>query len=301
MILNVLDTISYGLDTENMKTKSTPFRWMVAVLCGVAATATVAMAQQPALPGFPDVDLRVEDNNYVIGPQDVLIITSYDEPELTGRFTAETDGTFTYPLIGRVQAGGLTLREVEAYLKRRLIEDGFFMRPQITVAIGAYKSQRIFIVGEVQQPGAYPLSGDMRLIEALALAGSMLPTASGEVVVARAAGDGQSQHTVRLSVRDLDGDLLMPDLALRGGDTIFVRRAENVFLFGQVRNPGAYPLPQNTMVLQALSLAGGVTDRGATSRIEVVRMVSGGAQTIRVALTDLVRPGDTIVVPQRFF
>lgn len=91
-------------------------------------------------------------------------------------------------------------------------------------------------------------------------------------------------------------------MRLSVGDTIFVRRAENVILlFGQVRNPGAYPLPQNTMVLRALSLAGGVTDRGATSKIEVVRMVSGGAQTIRVALTDLVQPGDTICVPQRFF
>lgn len=273
---------------------------MVAVLCGLVATVTVAMAQQPAPPGFPGVEQSVEED-YVIGPQDVLIITSYDQPELSGRFAVETDGTFTYPLIGRVHAGDKTLREVEADLERQLIEQGFFTHPQMTVAVGAYKSQRIFIVGEVRQPGAYPLSGEMRLIEALALAGSMLPTASGEVVVARAARDGQPQHTVRLSVRDLEEGLLMPDLALRGGETIFALRAENVFVFGQVRNPGAYPLARHTMVLQALSLAGGVTDRGATSRIEVVRIVNGGQQTIRVALTDFVQAGDTIVVPQRFF
>lgn len=289
-----------------MKTKSTPFHWMVAVLCCVTVTATVAMAQQPAPPGFQDldfqdVDLSVEEDNYVVGPQDVLIITSYDQAELTGRFTVETDGTFTYPLIGRVHAGGMTLREIEADLKRRLIEEELFMRPQLAVSIGAYRSQRIFIIGDVRQPGVYPLSGDMRLIEALALAGSTLPTASGEVVVARASRGGQPQHTVRLSVRELEEGLLMPDLVLRGGDTIFVLRAENVYVFGQVRNPGAYPLAQNTMVLQALSLAGGVTDRGATSRIEVVRNVDGGQQTIRVALTDLVQPGDTIIVPQRFF
>ncbi|MBI2828278.1 MAG: SLBB domain-containing protein [Acidobacteria bacterium] len=284
-----------------MKIKSTPFLWMLAVLCCVAVTATVAMAQQPAPLDFQDVDLSVEEDNYVVGPQDVLIITSYDQPELTGRFTVETDGTFTYPLIGRVHAGGITLREIEADLKRRLIEEELFMRPQLAVAIGAYRSQRIFILGDVRQPGVYPLSGDMRLIEALALAGSILPTASGEVVVARASRSGQPQHTVRLSVRELEEGLPMPDLALRGGDTIFVLRAENVYVFGQVRNPGAYPLVQNTMVLQALSLAGGVTDRGAISRIEVVRNVDGRQQTIRVAPTDLVQPGDTIVVPQRFF
>jgi len=68
-----------------------------------------------------------------------------------------------------------------------------------------------------------------------------------------------------------------------------------------VKNPGAYPLPQDTMLLQALSLAGGVTDRASTSRIQVVRTIGGQKQTMKVALTDFVQPGDTIVVPQRFF
>lgn len=283
-----------------MKTK-TPFRWMVAVLCGFAATATVAMAQEPATLGFADVDLSVEANNYVIGPQDVLIITSYDDADLTGRFTVETDGTFTYPLIGRLQVGGMTLREVEAELKRGLIDGGFFMRPQLTVTVGAYQSQRIFILGEVRQPDAYPLSGDMRLIEALALAGSMLPTASGEVVVVRASKAGHVQQSERLNVREFENGPPAPNVVLRGGDTIFVLRAKDVYVYGQVRHPGAYPLAQNTIVLQVLSLAGGLTDLGATSRIEVMRIVNGEAQTTRVALTDLVQPGDTIVVPQRFF
>src|SRR3954467_4341886 len=71
--------------------------------------------------------------SYVVGAQDVLTINCYDQNDLSGKFTLETDGTFTYPLIGRVTAGGLTLREVEAELKRRLVTEGYFKKPQITV------------------------------------------------------------------------------------------------------------------------------------------------------------------------
>jgi polysaccharide export outer membrane protein len=75
-----------------------------------------------------------------------------------------------------------------------------------------------------------------------------------------------------------------------------------VYVFGQVKNPGAYPLQQSrTTVLQALALAGGVTDRGATGRITVVRIENGDSKEIRVDLSDLVQPGDTIRVPERFF
>ena len=79
-------------------------------------------------------------------------------------------------------------------------------------------------------------------------------------------------------------------------------RAENVYVFGQVKNPGAYPLRQKkTTVLQALSLAGGVTDRGSTGRIQIVRIVDGKKTEIKVGLTDFVEPRDTIIVPERFF
>ena len=259
--------------------------------------------------------------NYVVGPQDVLIITAYDQPELTGKFTVETDGTFTYPLIGRVRVGGMTLRAVEAALKSELIKQGFLKDPQIAVTVEQYRSQKIYIVGEVRTPGAYPLSGDMRLVEALALAGSTLPTASGEAVIVHPSNEGlivepaplaaarsadprndDPNALVRVDLRELENGNLSQNVGLRSGDTIFVLRAESVYVFGQVRNPGAYPLRQKqTTVLQALSLAGGVTDRGATGRIQIVRITDGKKEEIRAELTDFVLPRDTIIVPERFF
>lgn len=260
------------------------------------STLAPAAAQQPT--------------DYVIGPQDVLTIAMFDQEDLGGKYPVDSDGTFTFPLIGRVKAGGLTLRQLEAELKR-LLKDGFFTDPQLAVGVEQYRSQKIHIVGEVRNAGTYPLTGDMSLIEAIARAGSTLPTASGEALIVRPktgkAAEGPSlpsaadTEVITVDLKQLQSGLLDQNNALRDGDTIFVPRAESVYVFGQVRNPGAYAVQKNTTVLQALSLAGGVTDRGATGRVRIVRIEKGKTVEVRVKLTDIVRAGDTIIVPERFF
>jgi polysaccharide export outer membrane protein len=151
----------------------------------------------------------------------------------------------------------------------------------------------------------------MNLVEVMARAGSTLPTASGEAIIVHA-GDSAAgptlptteddKNVVRVSLRDLEQGVTSQNAALKDGDTVFIPRAESVYVFGQVKNPGAYALQRrNTTVLQALALAGGVTDRGTTGRIRIMRTENGKELEIRVRLTDTVQPGDTIVVPERFF
>ncbi len=267
------------------------------LFAGILALGLVAYAQVPV-------------TNYVIGPEDVLTITSFDQEDITGKYQVDADGTFSFPLIGRVHAGGLTLRQLQAELVKRL-KEGFFKDPQIGVAVEQYRSQKFHIVGEVRTPGTYPLTGDMNLMEALARAGSATPTAAGEVLIVRArtqdAADGPTLpnrddvDVTTIELKALQSGRLAQKFALRDGDTIVVPRAESVYVFGQVRNPGAYPVQKDTTVLQALSLAGGVTDRGATGRIKIVRMIDGKRVEIKAKLDDLVRPLDTIMVPERFF
>src|SRR5712692_7928392 len=174
----------------------------------VAAALLMALLATPAFSQAP--------SSYVVGAQDVLTITSYDQADLSGKFTIETDGTFTYPLIGRFNAGGLTLRRVEDDLKGRLRDDGYFKNPQVTVSVETYKSQKIFVVGEVRSPGSYPLSGNMNLVEALARAGSTLPSASGEAIIVqagdRAAGptlpsQDDAANVVRVDLKDLQNGI----------------------------------------------------------------------------------------------
>jgi polysaccharide export outer membrane protein len=250
-------------------------------------------------------------NNYVVGPQDVLMITVFDQQDLSGKFTVDADGTISFPLIGRLKAGGLTLQQVEDAL-RKALADGFFRNPQVSVGIEQYRSQRVFVVGEVRTPGTYQLSGETTLIEALARAGSTTDTAAGEAMIVRsktpAAPSGpllpeqqEGAEVIRVDIKELQSGRLSQNALLQDGDTVFVPRAELVYVFGQVKNPGAYPMKNGTTVLQALSLAGGLTDRGATGRLRVARIVSGKKTEVRVNVEDLVQPGDTIIVPERFF
>jgi polysaccharide biosynthesis/export protein len=268
-------------------------------------TLVVLLGSAPAFSQTPSA------GNYVIGPQDVLAINVFGQAGLTGKFSVEADGTFSFPLVGRVKAAGLTLREFEQELKKQLA-DGFFKNPQVSVAVEQYRSQRVFVVGEVRQPGPVPLTGGMTLIEALARAGSTMPSSSGEVVVVRQKDkkpitgptlpdEKEASEVIRVSIRNLESGELSRNVELQDGDTIFVPRAESIYVFGQVKNPGSYLIQKDTTVLQALSLAGGVTENAAMNRIRIVRLVDDKRTEMRVSERDIVKPGDTVVVPERFF
>ena len=152
----------------------------------------------------------------------------------------------------------------------------------------------------------------MTLIEALSKAGSTTPSAADEILIVRPAPGKQKgpvmpdqatddSSVIHVNVRDLQEGDLTKNLTLKDGDTIVVPKAQAVYVFGQVKQPGAYAIDKGTTVLQALSLAGGVTDRGSTGRIKIVRTVDGKKKELKAKLTDVVEPGDTLIVAERFF
>lgn len=246
--------------------------------------------------------------NYVIGPNDRLRITVWNQNDISGEYNVERDGTFTFPLIGRVDASGLTLGKLETEL-RRLLADGFFKNPQVTAAIVEYRSKRVFVMGALREPGTYPMTGDMSLIEALAKAGSTTPDAADHALIIRSKsaqgpvlpGQDEAADVTKVDLRRFNGGQLSSDVIVRDGDTVFVPRAFSVYIYGQVRSPGSYPIGQDTTVLQALSLAGGLSELGAANRIKILRVVNGKEQELKVKLSDSVQSGDTLVVPERFF
>jgi polysaccharide export outer membrane protein len=250
-------------------------------------------------------------SEYRIGAEDVLTVLLADDKSLSGAYRVDADGTFTFPLVGKVKAGGLTVPGVEAELRARLAE-GYFKDPQVAIVVEEYRSQRIFVVGQVSKPGAYPLTGQTTLLEALAQAGPIADDAGDEIVIVRPRMGHRAEGPVlpegseveeveRIDLQQLQSGALFQGITLRSGDTLFVPRSGTVFVFGQVRTPGSYPARKGTTVLQALSLAGGLTDRGASNRIRIMRTVNGKKQEIKVKLADLVMPGDTIIVRERLF
>ncbi len=149
----------------------------------------------------------------------------------------------------------------------------------------------------------------MTVLAALARAGSMTQAAGHEVLIVRAPKRGSKDNSateaepeiLRINLEELKNGNVALNVQLLDGDTVNVPKGLSVFVTGQVKASGAYSVDPNTTVLQALSLAGGMTDRGSEARIKIVRTVNGKKTEVKVKLTDIVLPGDTIVVPERFF
>jgi len=276
---------------------------MLILLLLTALQAAPAAASDPAL--------------YIVGPNDVLTITVFNQPQLSGKFAVESDGTLAFPLLGRVAVGGLSIRAVEDQMRGRLAA-GYVKDPHVSVTMEEYRSQQIFVMGEVRQPGSLKFTGSMTLIEALARAGSTTERAGPEAVIVRPrtggsdtapqrsdttpqTGDTSNVESIRVNLRSLQTGTLSQNVALRPGDTIFVPRAETVFVVGHVRTAGEFALRSGMTVRQVLALAGGMTEHGSTRRIQIVRQVDGKEVTIDVNLQTSVRPDDTIVVRERLF
>jgi polysaccharide export outer membrane protein len=274
---------------------------VVAILGILSASAAAQTA--------PEASPANRPSDYVVGASDVLKITVFDEPTMSGTYRVDTDGSFQYPMLGRVAVAGLRVRDIELMLRTKL-EDGFIRRAQVAVDVDQFRSRSIFIVGEVRSPGKYPMQGQMSLIEALAAAGSTTPTASTEVLILRPSKPGaltqaltpdQADQTNvrRINLGDLQLGRLSENITMQEGDTIFVPKAEKFFITGQIRNPGAYTFERGLTVLQAISLAGGLTEKGSNRRIKVIRTDKGKKVEKGMDLDDTILPGDTLVIPQR--
>jgi polysaccharide export outer membrane protein len=237
----------------------------------------------------------------MIGPQDLLKITVFDEAELTNSYRVDGDGFITFPYIGRVMAGGMTLQELQDRI-RTLLSAGFIRNPQVRAEIGEFKSQSVLVSGEVRQPGKITMTGAMTLLEALAAAGSATPSASAELTIARPRrpGDTGDSEVVRVSWKDLELGKGR-DVGLQDGDIINVPKAQTFFITGQVRNGGPYVLEPGTTIQQAIAMAGGLSERGSNRGITVTRLVNGKSTDVKVTLEDNVQPNDTITIRNRFF
>ena len=241
-------------------------------------------------------------------PQDILGVTVVDQPTLTSKYTVASDGFVVLPLLGRVQAAGLTTEQLATDVQKRLAAS-FLNNPQVHIDIE--RTRRVFVFGGVAAPGMYPLAPDMTIVEVLARAGY---SNAAEAMILRpknarapALPDDKDTTVIKVNLREFEKDLengrLSRNVTLQDGDTIFVPRFDpnRIFVSGQVRTPGAYSVPENTTLLQALALAGGPTERAALGRVRVIRLVKGKQTTIKTRLEDIVRAGDTIIVPERYF
>ena len=298
-------------------------RWALLLMALVAvalpARAAEELAQAPPAPAGPARPPAVTD--YEIGPEDILKVTVYGHEDLTQTILVQADGTFTFPLIGRVKGDFMTTKQLEQKITT-LLARGFVRNPQVTVVVQEFRSKTIFVVGEVARPGSYPLAGQkMTLVEILAKAGPMTVNAGAEVIVVRPAPDASVSGPVlptqvaegeakeglakaevfRINVRDIQAGELEKNIELRPKDTVFVPQAPKMFVSGEVRNPGAYPWFPGMTARQLISMAGGLSPEGSDGRLKIVRDEGGTSHEYGIKLDELVKAGETLVVRRRLF
>lgn len=241
------------------------------------------------------------DNDYRMGTGDVLRITVYGQPDLATEARVSEAGSITFPLIGEVKLAGSTPAQGEAEIAKRLSKGGFILEPFVTLNVVQYRGQQISVLGRVNRPGKHTLEKVSRVTDALALAGGIVPDGADTVTLIRER-DGKTEY------RDIDVIALFKqggeasNEIVQDGDIVNVARQPMFYIYGEVNRPGAFRLEQNMNVVQALSMGGGVTQRGTQRGIRILRRDESGAmQELEVKLADPVKKDDVIYVKESLF
>lgn len=261
-----------------------------------------------AAPGRSSPSSDAGADEYHLGARDVIEITVFGHPDLSRMETVPSGGVLPFPLIGDIRLGGRTTGEIQRELAERLGAD-YLVDPHVSVRIREYESQWVNVVGQVRQPGKYPLKGVSTLIDMITEAGGLTNQAGSEIVVTR-----QDEDTGEIRQIRIDRDGLFSEhneehnLALRMGDVVEAVDQEVFYIQGEVNQPGSYPLERGYTLLKAITVAGGFSQWADRKGVELLREENGEQRKILVNLKAVgerrepdveLRPEDIIIVKRR--
>ena len=251
---------------------------------GTAAPATAAAAQ------------------YRLALGDMIKITVFQSPDLSLETRITEAGVISYPLLGSVNLAGLTVAEAEQRIAKGLRDGNFVKQPQVSINVVQARGNQVSVLGQVGRPGRYPLeTGEVRMTDMLATAGGVAPGGS-DIVVVVGTRNGQP-HRVEVDLPSVFApNRRSADVLLENGDVIWIERAPQIYMYGEVQRPGAMRLERNMTVMQALASAGGLTQRGTARGLRVSRKDAGGTvREIEPTMTDTLRPDDVVFVRESVF
>ncbi len=224
--------------------------------------------------------------DYLIGPGDLLSIQVLEAPELSTEARVNTQNTISFPLLGKVDIGGLTAQEAEERIKEQLSEK-YMHDPHVVVAIKEFKSQRVAVIGSVKNPGTYELLGKGNLLDALALAGGLADDASEIAYITRKGKQGQDK-SVQVDLNQLlDEGKSDLNISINMGDVVYIPEAGVVYVDGAVNNPGTFRIEDDMTVSQAVTAAGGVSRVAEESDVNLIRNKKGQIEVTAINLEEI--------------
>ena len=240
--------------------------------------------------------------DYPLGAGDSIRVQVFQNPDLTVETRVSENGSITYPLIGAVDLGGLSIAAAEKKIADALQKGGFIRQPQVNIVLLQIRGNQVSVLGQVNRPGRFPLeTANTRLSDVLANAGGITATGDDVVIVM-----GQRDGKYFRKVVDIPSIYLnekpQEDIVLIGGDTIYVQRAPVFYIYGEAQRPGSFRIERDMTVMQALAQGGGPTARGTETKLRLSRkMADGSVRQLVPKLTDPVLPDDVIYVNERLF
>ena len=277
-------------------------RFLSAAVGALAVAVLVGVPAQAQQTGAAPAQASAATPEYRLGSGDVIRINVYQNPDLTLETRVAETGVVSYPLLGSVRIGGLSVTAAEKLIADGLRNGNFVKQPQVTIVMLQVRGNQASVLGQVNRPGRYPLEvADMRLTDVLAMAGGTALNGADDVVVT-GTRDGQP---FRLEV-DLPTLFTAAgrdkDILIKNGDAIWVARQPVIYIYGEVQRPGQFRLERGMTVMQALAAGGGLTLRGTEKGMRVHRKTADGkVEVLQPAMDAQLQDGDVVYVKESLF
>jgi polysaccharide biosynthesis/export protein len=245
------------------------------------------------------------ESDYVLGPGDIINVNIFQNPDMTVQTRISDSGSITYPLLGTVKLGGLTVREAEGKIAVGLKDGNFLKNPQVTIVVAEVKGNQVSVLGSVNRPSRYPLEQtSTKLSQILAQAGGPIVGSASDTVVLMGVRGGKPFR------KEIDFPMIFAatnpaeDPVLQNGDIVFVDRSPYIYVYGDVQSPGIKGLQRDMTVMQGLAAASGLNLRGTLKGMTINRRdpATGKIRVIQQPdMNDLLQKDDVIFVKESLF
>ena len=264
------------------------------------AASPFAVLAQPA--SSPAAAVPAVAQEYRLGSGDVVRVSVYQNPDLTLETRIAETGLVSFPLLGNVRIGGLSVTAAEKLIADGLRNGNFVRQPQVTIVVLQVRGNQASVLGQVNRPGRYPLEvADMRLTDLLAMAGGTAVGGADLVVVTGMRNGRPMRSEIDLPAVFAPGGR-DKDILILNGDAIWVDRQPIVYIYGEVQRPGPMRLERGMTLMQALATGGGLTQRGTEKGIRVHRRAGDGkVQVIQPGMDGSLQDGDVVYVRESLF
>jgi polysaccharide export outer membrane protein len=242
----------------------------------------------------------------LIGPGDFIDIKIFDTPEMAQKVRVTDAGTVRLELIGELKLAGETPISAAKVVERALIDTNMMRNPQVTVTVEEYATLDVSVLGQVKNPGNYPIATPQSVLKVLTLAGGLTDIADRNVTIQRHHDISQE---IKYYVANNADQALSNSVVVYPGDIVVVPKAAVVWVMGDVAKPGGYAIATNDSrltVLQAIAMAGSANKTAMQSHVKLIRKTLQGQQELPIQLSaiqkgkqpDLIlQPDDVLYVP----